>query len=227
MKSLSVSLTKKQCILGWLWWVFQILFLAEVLDLVNPQLPFPFSEARLNFVYFAINFAAITVILGGYIKASFGHGIKNLFRTLRWAGIGLIVYYGCAFLLGLLVTKFFPDFVNINDNTLSLLMQDEPVLLRIGVLFLVPVAEELMYRSVIFGSLHRRNRILAYVISASLFSLVHFIGYEPDLLTFAISFVLYLPAGLCLALAYERSGSILAPILMHMAVNQLGTQLMR
>ena len=50
----------------------------------------------------------------------------------------------------------------------------------------------------------------------SVFSLVHFIGYEPDLLTFAISFVLYLPAGLCLALAYERSGSILAPILMNM-----------
>ena len=227
MKSLPVSLTNKQRLFGWLWWAFQCLFLSEVLDFVNPQLPVPFSEARLNFIYFAINFAAITVILGSYIKASVGHGIKNLFRTLRWAGIGLIVYYGCAFLLGLLVTNFFPDYTNLNDNALSLLMQDEPVLLRIGVLFLVPVAEELMYRSVIFGSLHRRSRILAYVISASLFSVVHFIGYQPDLLTFAISFVLYLPAGLCLALAYERSGSILAPILMHMAVNQLGTQLMR
>ena len=227
MKSLLVSPTKKQYILGWLWWAFQLLFLSEVLDLVNQVLPTPFSEARLNFLYFAVNFAATTVTLGSYLKGSFGHSIKNLFRTLRWAGIGLIMYYGCAFLLGLLVTNFFPDFVNLNDDTLSLLMQDEPVLLRIGVLVLVPVAEELMYRSVIFGSLHRRSRILAYVISASLFSVVHFIGYQPDLLTFAISFVLYLPAGLCLALAYERSGSILAPILMHMAVNQLGTQLMR
>ena len=106
-------------------------------------------------------------------------------------------------------------------------MQDDPLFMRIGIFFLVPVAEELIYRGVIFGSIQSKSRFVAYALSAAVFSLVHFVGYFPDPVTFAISFVLYLPAGLSLAWAYQRSSSVLAPILMHIAINLIGTYFMR
>lgn len=227
MKSLPISLTKKQCIWGWLWWAFQLVFLPVLLTEGNHFLAAPLSEARLNFVFFCVNFAGTTLVLGRFTLASLGHGLRKLFRTLQSAFFGLTLYYLASVILGLVIQRFFPDYVNPNDNSLSLLLKEEPLLLNIAILFLVPVAEELLYRGVIFGSIHGKSRFLAYAVSAATFSVVHFIGYLPDPLTLVISFVLYLPAGLCLAWAYQRSGSILAPILMHIAINQLGTQLMR
>ena len=42
-----------------------------------------------------------------------------------------------------------------------------------------------------------------------------------------LSFLQYVPAGLCLAWSYEKADSIWAPILIHIAVNQMGNLAMR
>ena len=227
MKTLPVSFTKTQRNLGWFWWAFQLLFLPLLLAGINLHLSVPMSEARLNFAFFCLNFAGITSILWKYLYNSCAHGLRHFFRTLQSGFFGLVLYFLASAVLNFVVTRFFPDFTNLNDNSLSFLIQEEPALLRIAIIFLVPVAEELLYRGVVFGSIHSKNRFLAYAISAGLFSLIHFVGFLPDPTTFLISFVLYLPAGLCLAWAYERSGSILAPILMHITINQMGLQILR
>ena len=227
MNSLPVSLTKKQQNLGWFWWAFQLTLLPLLLFEGNRFLAAPLSESQLNFVFFCVNFVVITVIMGRAFLASCGHGLRHIFRTLQSAFFGLAVYFLTKAILNFVIRRFFPDYVNLNDNSLLVLIQEEPTLLSIAIIFLVPVAEELLYRGVIFGSIHSKSRFLAYAISAALFSLIHFMGYLPDPLTFVISFVLYLPAGLCLAWAYQRSGSILAPILIHIAINQMGFQVLR
>jgi len=227
MKSLPVSLTKKQRNLGWFWWAFQLLLLPLLLNEGNRFLATPLSEARLNFVFFCLNFAGITLILWGFLCTSCGHGLRHFFRTLQSAFFGLAVYYLVSAILNFIVARCFPDYVNLNDGSLLSLIAEEPTILSIAIVFLVPVAEELLYRGVIFGSIHGKSSFLAYAISAALFSLIHFVGYLPDPLTFVISFVLYLPAGLCLAWAYQRSGSILAPIIMHITINQMGLQILR
>jgi len=227
MKSLPVSLTKKQRNLGWFWWAFQLFLLPLLLVEGNQFLAAPLSEARVNFAFFCLNFAGTVLILWCFLRTSCGHGLRHIFRTLQSAFFGLAVYFLASFVLNFAVIRFFPNYVNLNDNSLSVLIQEEPTLLSIAIIFLVPITEELLYRGVVFGSIHGKSRFLAYAISASLFSLIHFIGYLPDPLTFVISFVLYLPAGLCLAWAYQRSGSIVAPILMHITINQIGFQVLR
>ena len=70
----------------------------------------------------------------------------------------------------------------------------------------------------------QRKKPGAAVVSTVLFSLIHinnYIGYY-DPLTMLLSFVQYIPAGICLAAAYEISGSIFAPVLIHTAVNAVG-----
>lgn len=226
-RTLSTYLTKKQCIWGWIWWALQLFVIPMLLREGNRFLAVPLSEARLNFVFFCVNFLGIVLILGRYVLSSCGHGLRNFFRTLVSAFLGLAVYYLANYLLQFAVRYILPEYANVNDGVIYALLQDDPLFMRIGIFFLVPVAEELLYRGVIFGSIYSKSRFLAYALSAALFSLVHFVGYFPEPLTFAVSFVLYLPAGLTLAWAYQRSGSILAPALMHIVINVIGTQLMR
>ena len=227
MKSLPISFTKAQRNLGWFWWIFQLLFLPVILTEGNRYLGNPLSPAELNFLFFCLNFAGTSLILGRFTLLSCRHGLRRPFYTLQSAFLGFALYWLVTILLGFGTKQLFPDYVNQNDTSILHLLQQSPVLITVGTTLLAPIAEELLYRGVIFGSLHNRSRILAYAVSATLFSLVHILGFSQDPVFFIVSFVNYRPAGVCLAWAYERSGSILAPLLMHIAINQIGMQAMR
>ena len=84
-----------------------------------------------------------------------------------------------------------------------------------------PLAEELMFRGLIFGSLRPRSRFLAYAVSMLAFALLHVLGYigSYPVSTLALCLVQYLPAGFALAWALEFSGSIWASIGVHMLAN--------
>ena len=148
--------------------------------------------------------------------------MQQPFYALHWAVIPYLVYWACFFSIRFLLTTFVPTFQNPNDATIFQLLQENATLTSIGVIVLAPVAEELFYRGVIFGTSYQYNRFAAYALSCIAFSAVHVAGYinQADGLTLVLCFVQYLPAGLCLAWSYHRSGTIWAPILMHIAINQ-------
>ena len=82
----------------------------------------------------------------------------------------------------------------------------------VAVAVLTPIAEELLFRGVLFGGLRQRLPfVVAAVIATTLFTLVH----EPQ--AWPGVFVL----GFGLALAYERTGTLWAPIATHATVNGL------
>ena len=93
----------------------------------------------------------------------------------------------------------------------------------------MPIAEECFYRGLIFRNLYDKSPFLAYALSMILFSLAHVLAYVgmEDFGTLALCFIQYLPPAFALAWCYRRSGSIFAPILIHMVVNQTGMLLMR
>ena len=59
--------------------------------------------------------------------------------------------------------------------------------------------------------------------------MIHVMGYigQFDWLTLVLCFLQYIPAGLWLAWAYEKSDSIFAPMLIHTAINAIGIYAMR
>ena len=87
----------------------------------------------------------------------------------------------------------------------------EPWVAVLAIVVLAPIAEELFFRGVVFNAfLRERGPRLAYVGSAALFAVIH------------LSIVALLPIfllGLALAWVYDRTGSLLAPIVMHAVVN--------
>ena len=229
MKKLSVSLSKKEVVFGILYILAELLVLPILLTWGNWLLGNPLSIAQLNFVFFALNFIIITVVYRHFLIENLKMLLMRPWRVLRFAGAGLLLYWAGTFLVSFLIMWLSPNFANANDETIQQMTQDNMTLMTIGTVFLVPVVEETLFRGAIFGALHAKNKFWAYALSTVTFSLVHIIGflgvYTP--LDFLLSFLQYLPAGLCLAWSYQKADSIWAPILIHIAVNQMGNLAMR
>ncbi len=224
MKVLPVCLTHTEKVLGWSYWGLQLLVIPAVISLLVPIFAPGLGIVEQNFLYMAFNFVAMTAIMMGFLRKSWVVFLHRPFYTLRWAGVAYILYWVSFLVLAFLINNFVPAFQNVNDGTIALYLKENPTLTSIGVILLAPIAEELIYRGVIFGSIYDRSPFAAYALSCAVFSAVHVVGYigQWDILTLAICFLQYIPAGFCLAWAYARTGTILAPILIHIAVNQTG-----
>lgn len=229
MNKLSVSLQKREKIAGFLYLAFQFLLLAPLLTFGNALLPTPLSLSELNFVFFCVNFLATTVIFRKLLLRCGKISLKAPFRTLKWALLGFICYTLLSQAIGIIILFISPDFMNLNDASISGMVQDDFVLIGFSTVILVPVAEELLYRGLIFGSIYNKSRVLAYIVSIVVFCLIHMVGYiglySP--INLLLSFLQYIPAGLCLGWAYAKSDSIFAPILIHITINQMGILAMR
>lgn len=216
-----ITLQKHELILGGLYALLQLFVLPVLLSIVNFYLQFPVW--LLNVILFFLNFACSTAIYFQFLKDNLRLSLSNPWRTLRYAGQGLVLYYISSFLIGLIVAFFAPSFQNLNDGSVYAMTAQGGMLMVLATVFFVPPAEELLFRGLIFRGLYDRSKLAAWVVSCVAFSLVHIIGYiglyTPQMLL--IAFLQYIPAGLCLCYAYVKSGSILAPMLMHIAINQI------
>ena len=226
---LSISMSRKEVIFGWLLMAGQLLILPVVAVMLNDMLPAPLSDTQLNIALFALEFLLATVIFRKFLISSARLALRTPFRCLRFAALGLLLYYIGSFLVGPVIGSVDSDFSNINDSNISVLAQDNYTLIFLCTVLLVPVTEELLYRGLIFRGLQKKNRLIAYLVSAAVFSLIHVVGYigMTSTTTLLLCFLQYLPAGLSLAWAYEKADTIWAPILMHMTVNQISISLMR
>lgn len=226
---LSISMTQKEERLGWLVLALQLLILPVLLVALNTLLPIPLSDAPLNFLLFALNFVAVVLVFHRFLAVSARRATANPFRCLRFAAIGLILYYAGTSLIDLLIRSVYPQFSNINDSNIQSMAQEHYGLILFGTVLLVPLTEETLFRGLIFRMLQRKSRAVAYILSTLFFGLIHIAGYidiaSSEVLV--LCFLQYVPAGLFLAWAYEKADSIWAPILMHMAINQISMSYMR
>lgn len=222
-------LTKKQTLYGFYFLYFQAVLLPLILALVNTLLPTPFSDAILNFIYFSISFLCAILLFRNYLYGQIAALRSSPMRVLRWALSGYVLYYAAFICVGILIQHIYPEFSNANDNNIGVLVQDNFILTTVGTVLLVPPVEELLYRTLLFGTIHKRSRIAAYIINIIIFGGIHIVEYigSSDPISLLLSFLQYAPASICLCWAYERTDSIFAPMLMHMAINLLGIFLVR
>ena len=228
-KELPISLTFYETRWGIRYLLFELVFLGSIIRLALAHLWPAATNVHVNFIYFLTNFLSVGWIFRSFLMDSARHTAKNILPVLISAAAGFIAYQILIRCLSAAIVLLFPEFFNVNDSSIAVTTQENFLLTAIGTVLLVPITEEILFRGLVFGLLHRRSKIAAYVISALIFCAIHvvsYIGYyEP--LHLLLCFVQYLPAGLVLAWAYESSGSIFAPTLIHMAVNAIGILSMR
>lgn len=224
-----IQLNRTESTWGIRYLLFQLAFLpslvAAVLDLVLPGWSIPV----LDIVCWSINFCVVCGIFHGFLWDSLEYSLQNLKQVLLSAVVGFGIYWVLTIGLNAALVRAFPRFYNVNNASIALSVQQSFPVMFVGTVLLVPVTEELFYRALTFGVLRRRSRWLAYGISVCLFCCIHVMGYvgryEP--LHLLVCFLQYIPAGLVLAGVYERSGSVFAPTLIHMAVNAIAILSMR
>ena len=216
------ELQRSEKYIGASYLVFQFALLPVLLGLVADAFALEHDGTLLNVLYFSINFICCVTIFAPLLKKSLSKATADPEGLLFAAAVGFGVYRASGVVLGILVTVLFPDFANLNDSALMDILGDYPLLMLLSTVVLAPVAEELLYRGLVFGWLREKNAILAYVLSALFFSGIHVLQYigAYSAAHVLVALVLYLPAGLCFAWAYQHSGTILTPIIIH-AVNNL------
>lgn len=229
MKNLSVSTTKYEQYLGWFYLVFQMLILPDLIILSMRLLNLAMSAAVMNVIYFAINFLATIIIFRRFLWSSIKQSREEPLRLLKAIGFGFLLNWYLGFIVSYVTAILSPQYQNINDANINVMAQEYYLLMNIGTIVLAPMAEELLFRGLIFQGLFRRSKLLAYGVSAAVFSLIHLVSYIGLIspLHFLVGFLQYLPAGIALGYAYEKADSICAPILLHMLVNALGMFAMR
>ena len=228
-KHITVSLTRKEVLWGWLYLAAEFLILPTVLYRAGSRLFPGISDLEVNFLYYLVNFLATLLIFHSFLSRNFSIAKETFLRIGLYVLIGLVAYWASNLVMAELTYRIMPDFFNVNDAGIAEMSQDGFMLMVIGTVLLVPVAEECLFRGLLFRGIYGKSRFCAYLISALCFCLPHvavYIGsYELSLL--AMCFVQYLPAGLILAWSYEKSNSIVTPILIHTIINAIGIYSMR
>ena len=225
----SIGLTNRETVGGISYLIFQMVFLPGILSWANGLLESPLPSAELNFVFYLINFMAMLVIFHDFLGRSAGHAIRNIIDLVQAVILGLVAYYACSWATEQIIGLLVPSFSNYNDEAIAAMSQSNRFLVLIGTVVLVPPVEECLYRGLIFRNLYGKSRIAAYIVSILAFSVIHIMGYigsyEP--LELVMAFLQYLPAGLCLAWAYTKAGTVFAPIFIHAAINFLAVRGLR
>ncbi len=132
--------------------------------------------------------------------------VKGLLRGLFWsAGFGIITFF-------VFIALFLVDI-----NPLLLIHTRLPAKsMEIVLFFLVagiigPVAEEILFRGIIYGFFRRWGVLAALILSSVIFVFAH-----------SISSIIPLPqivGGIIFAIAYEKEGSLIVPITIHILGN--------
>lgn len=207
--------------MGWGYLLFQLVFLPSILNAANGLLPHKLSQAEVNFTYYLINFLAVCILFHRFLGSSAQQIVYHPAYFCQAIILGIVAYYACEFLISWCINKLDPGFSNANNTFIASLSRGSWYLMAVGTVILVPIAEECFYRGLIFRTLYGRSRIAAYLISMTVFALIHIIGfigsYSP--LGYVLCFLQYLPAGLCLAWSYAKGETIFAPIFIHAFIN--------
>ena len=228
-KLLYISMSRTEKILGWLYMAFSLLILPSLLQWFNRQLADPMNEGTLNFAFYLTNFLFILCIFHSFLRASLVAAWRDIWNFIQAVILGYVAYWACSRAMETVMSFVLPDFSNVNDASISAMARTNYTLMAIGVVFLVPLAEEMLYRGLIFRNLLSSSKAAAYLVSMAAFAAIHVLGYigSEDITTLVICFVQYLPAGLCLAWTYTKADNIFAPVVVHAVVNAMAIGALR
>lgn len=213
--------SRREMLLGCIYLTLYLAVLPRLIPLLALFLLPQLNAAQINFIFFAVDFAAITAILFSFLCRSLRDARKAPGPAIWYAILGYLGTQTLGSILVRFILRIEPEFANINDMAINSLIAENFVLMAIGTVILAPITEELLFRGLVFRGLYDRSPLAAYLISMVLFSSIHITGYighyPPKMLV--LCFIQYLPAAYCLNFAYRRSGTIAAPILTHMLLN--------
>ncbi|MDR0951948.1 MAG: CPBP family intramembrane metalloprotease [Oscillospiraceae bacterium] len=230
-------LTKGERIAGFIYlpihmFVFPLfigLIVVYLAALLFPERELPSGELGdvfFNLIYYAIGFVFCLAAMGKFLRRAFDVLLDNIRSCLVTICSSYMMMYAMNFVIAMvmLIIMGMDYLVNPNNEFVSELTNTSGGMMVAISVFLGPMVEEILFRGVLFGSIRQRSRVWAYIVSIAVFGVYHvwqyaFFGWEWWLLL--INAARYIPIGWALARCFDKTGSIWAPIFMHMLNNAI------
>ena len=214
-------------IAGALFFVFYLLVMPLLLErlfsLAETLLGTRIEPGLRGALYYYVLFAVTLLIFHRFLALTSSRFFDSLNASLTALFLALLVFYGANELMYRVLSLFFANRPNLNDTVIAAQVSAAPRTTALIVIFLAPFVEEVLFRGLVFGCLKDMSRVVAYFVSAALFSLLQVWTSAPWQwsLTHLILTLQYLVPGLVFAWAFDRSGTLWTSILLHAAVNAL------
>ena len=219
--SLGYGLSRAATIVGWCYLPFYLFLLSYLIQYVAALLGLHPSMLTVNLIYFAVNLAVVLIIFHDFLRQRFfGPGFWNFVQAII---LGFVLYYAATWAVRFALDKLVPGYTIYNNETVGELVLADRRAMSFVTIILAPIIEETLVRGLVFGSLHRTSRWLAYIVSCFLFVFMHnwqyFALYSAG--SVLLSCVPYIPAAVALGWVYEKSSTIWAPITLHALINAM------
>ena len=219
--SLQCGLTRAETIAGWCYLPFYLVLLSVVIQYVCRWLSIPLTDLALNITYFVINLTVVLIIFRRFLRQRFFGGSFWLF--VQAVILGFVLYYASTYAIDLVVNLLGGTLTLYNNDTVAGLVDAGYYVMMFITIILAPIIEETLVRGLVFGSIHSVSRLMAYIVSCVVFTLMHswqYFGAHP-LGSVLLSCLPYIPASIALAWVYEKSGTIWASITLHALINAI------
>jgi len=167
----------------------------------------------------------ITLYLAWPLLQESWAALRNHIRhTIRTVMSIFPLMYLTSIALAVLISWLSGQATSGNQTTLNELLGEFPIFtLSLTVLF-APIVEELVFRGAFYRYFRSKGMYwMPMILSASAFSLIHIgVALSSGHYTELWFFPLYATLGVFLSVAYEKTGNIFGPILLHFSYNALG-----
>ena len=219
---MTLTLTNQEKKWGWLYLLLQMLLVPFAAAFLCVWLGIR-SDTVVNLLCFFVNAALAVLFFRRLLERSFERCRGRWPETVRTAMGGFGLYWLIQIAANSVILSVDPEFGNVNDANVGVMLAESPLLMHIAVIFAAPLAEECLFRGWIFTGLARRSIPLAYAVTCCFFSAVHVVGYigSYDALTLALCFLQYLGPGVALCWTCQKNDSLCAPLLLHMTINTM------
>ena len=216
---------KSEALIGWIYLPVHIFALVILLTYLFyylfPELGLAVDDVYQNVYYYGFSFLFLLIFLNRYLCSTYSDLCDNILNTVFAVLAGFFLNYFLTLAVQSALSLVLNDLTNPNSA-----LVDEQLVTNTGIMvavtvLLAPVVEETLFRGVVFGTLRKKSRLAAYLVSSLIFSFYHLwqyflIGFDWTLLLYTLQ---YVPASLVFCWCYERGRNLWAPIFLHMFIN--------
>ena len=175
------------------------------------------SEAMAAAVYYLVIGVLTVIVFGSFLKNAGGILRDFLPENLLAFGTGLVGALILEFLIGLIPLPV----INPDPAAWREQFSYSPAATVVILVILMPLIEEVLFRGLMFGTLRRYSRTMAWVVSGLLFviySVWPFAVTQGDV-RYLLLAIQYVPTAAALTWCYDRGGSIWSSVALHAALD--------
>lgn len=178
---------------------------------------FSLGDAAANLIYHLLVTILLGLVFWTYLETAWKILREFLPENLIALGIGLMIWISLRWLVGLLPLPL----TDPTGGAYAMEFSLSPIVTVIVYVLLMPIAEEVLYRGLLFGTIKQRHRVLAYVITVVVFALssVWPLAISAGDLRYFWNALEYVPMALALCWCYDKGGSIYTPIILHWVIH--------